>query len=147
MSKKLIVFIVVGVVVLLLGIGGGVFVGLKFFGDDGKGGTVDRPGPMMPLGDFTVNLADPDPHIVRFKMTLELSSPKVPEVLADPAWGTRMKNEVLMVVKDRRYTDLKRAEGLQALGQDLRARLNAALPRVEGKVPITRVLFEEFMLQ
>jgi flagellar FliL protein len=99
------------------------------------------------MGDFTINLADPEAHIVRFKLTLELSSAAVPKALADPAWIPRLKNEVLMVVKDRRFIDLKRAEGMQALAQDLRARLNSVLPRVDGKVPINRVLFGEFMLQ
>lgn len=148
MTKKTMVFAVLGVLVLLLGIGGGVFVGLKFFSGGEK--TVQKvvpPGPSFALGSFTINLADPEPHMIQMGITLELENDKALALLSEPGWVSRLKNEVLLTVKDRRFEDLKHAEGAQALAQDLRGRMNALLPPVKGAVPIRQVLFDQFMLQ
>ena len=148
MGKKTVIFLILGVVVLLLGIGGGVFVGFKFFsGGEKTAQKVLPPGPSVPLGSFTINLAVPEPHILQLGITLELENDKASELLAQAGWVSRLKNEVLLTVKDRRFEDLKHAEGVQALAQDLRGRMNALLPQVKGVVPIRQVLFEEFMLQ
>lgn len=149
MAKKTMILLIIGILVLVLGIGGGVMVGQKFFkkADPNVTPTIQPPGPMFSLGDFTVNLADTEPHVIRLKITLELSSVKVPEKLADPGWVTLCKDEVLRTLKSLRYNDIRYPEGMEKAKQDLRARLNAILPTVEGDVAIKRVLFEEFMVQ
>lgn len=149
MAKKTVILLVVGILVLVLGVGGGIMVGMRFFkqADPNPAVVVQPPGPMFTLGDFTVNLADTEPHVVRLKMTLELSSIKVPEKLADPGWITLCKDEVLRTLKSARYDDIRYPEGMEKAKQDLRARLNAILPTVEGDVAVKRVLFEEFMVQ
>lgn len=148
MGKKVIVLIVVGLLVMVIGVGGGIMVGKKFFGSSAQAEKeVLPPGPMMPLGDFTVNLADVAPHVARFKITVELSSEKVPQKISVPGWDSRIKNEIIMTVKDCRYNDLKSAEGMQTLAQNIRGRLNAILPKTDGQVAINRVLFEEFIVQ
>jgi len=62
---------------------------------------------------------------------------------------SRVKNEIILTVKDRRYDELKSSEGAQILAQDLRGRLNSLLPRTKkgDKVPVRQVLFDQFMLQ
>lgn len=149
MAKKALIFGVIGVVVLLLGIGGGVMVGLKFFGSDKPEEKLLPPGPTVSLGSFTINLADPEPHLIQLGVTLELEDQETATMLADPGWMSRIKNEVILTVKDRRYDDLKSSEGAQILAQDLRGKLNSILPRTKKtrKVPVRQVLFDQFVLQ
>ncbi|QTX31658.1 flagellar basal body-associated FliL family protein [Aminithiophilus ramosus] len=146
MIKKIALIAVVVLVVLAGGIGAGLLLGGRLGSD--KGDVVaDTPGPVVPVGEFTVNLADKDPRIARFSLTLEMTSVKATEALADPGWLTRIKNEIILTVKDRRFTALRSAEGLLELSQDLRTRLNALLPPLKGTPPVKRVLFTEFVLQ
>ncbi|MCX7828449.1 MAG: flagellar basal body-associated FliL family protein [Thermanaerothrix sp.] len=149
MAKKAVIFVVVGVVVLLLGIGGGVMVGLKFFGPDKPKEKLLPPGPTVSVGNFTINLADPEPHLIQLGVTLEMEDPDAAALLSDAGWMSRVKNEIILTVKDRRYDELKSSEGAQILAQDLRGRLNSLLPRTkkDDKVAVRQVLFDQFMLQ
>ena len=146
MIKKV---VLIGVIVLVV-LAGGIGAGLLWGGRMGSGTSeivVDRPGPIFPVGEFTVNLADKEPRIVRLSLSLEMTSEKAMADLADPGWLTRLKNEVILAVKDRRYSALRSAEGLLELSQDMRTRLNALLPSQKGTPPVKRVLFTEFVLQ
>lgn len=149
MAKKAVIFAVVGVVVLLLGIGGGVMVGLKFFGSGEPKEKQLPPGPTVSIGSFTINLADPEPHLIQLGVTLEMEDQDAAALLGDPGWMSRVKNDIILAVKDRRYDELKSSEGAQILAQDLRGRLNSILPRTKkgDKVPVRQVLFDQFMLQ
>ena len=144
------VFIVVGVVALLLGVGGGIYVGVSFFGQPesvGGSAAVTAMGPVVPVGDFTVNLSDKEPHIVKTTISLELLSEKGALVMADAGWQVRIRNEIVLVIKDRRLDDLRSAEGVLELAQDIKRRVNALLPLVEGQPPVVRVLFQDFISQ
>ncbi len=150
LAKRTLIFVIVGAVVLIFGLGGGIYLGLKFFSQSEPASEVKEvsdPGPMMDLGQFTANLADPETHIVKLKVTLELASNKVNERLVDPGWSVRLKDEVLRTLKNQRYDSIRYAEGMEMLKQDLRTRLNAMLPKVEGKVAVNRVLIDEFLVQ
>ncbi|HQF92110.1 MAG TPA: flagellar basal body-associated FliL family protein [Synergistaceae bacterium] len=148
--KRFMVFIVVGVVALLLGVGGGIYVGMSFFGQPepvGGSAAVTAMGPVVPVGDFTVNLSDKEPHIVKTTISLELLSEKGALVMADAGWQVRIRNEIVLVIKDRRLDDLRSAEGVLDLAQDIKRRVNALLPLVEGQPPVVRVLFQDFISQ
>lgn len=147
--KRMIVLIVVGVVVLLAGVGGGIFVGLKFFSqpDVVPGSQGQPPGPTVRLGEFTVNLADKEPHVLRTTITLEVTSQESLALVADPGWLSRMRNEVILVGKDRRYDDLRTAEGVLEFAQDVKRRLNALMPLVKGQPAVSRVLFDDLIVQ
>jgi flagellar FliL protein len=151
LMKKTLVTVVVGVIVLIAGIGGGLFVGLKYFSAPPEIKTeetqIPTPGPMLDLGQFTSTMADPEIHVVRVKVTVELSSPNAALKLADPGWTVMMKDEILKTLKDQRYDNVRYAEGMEKLKQDLKARLNAILPRVDDGAAVNRVLFDEFMTQ
>lgn len=150
LAKRTLIFVIVGALVLIFGLGGGIYLGLKFFSQQEPVAAeqeVANPGPMMELGQFTANLADPETHIVKLKLTLELTSSKVNERLIDPGWGVRLKDEVLRTLKNQRYDSIRYAEGMEMLKQDLRTRLNAMLPKVDGKVAIHKVLIDEFLVQ
>ena len=136
---------------LLAGVGGGVYVGMKMFSSGGvkqqAEPEIPQPGPMVDLGQFTANLADPETHMLKVKITVELDSVKVTEKMADPGWNTIMTDEVLRTLRSQRYNDLRYTEGMVRLQQELKTRLNGLLPKVEGTVPVRRVLFGEFMVQ
>ena len=108
---------------------------------------VTAMGPVVPVGDFTVNLSDKEPHIVKTTISLELLSEKGALVMADAGWQVRIRNEIVLVIKDRRLDDLRSAEGVLELAQDIKRRVNALLPLVEGQPPVVRVLFQDFISQ
>jgi len=150
LAKRTIIMVVVGVVVLIAGVGGGIFVGLKFFSPPPETttvGDVPDPGPMLDLGQFTSTLADPEMHIVRVRVLVELVSPEALVRLSDPGWTVMMKDEILQALKDQRYDNIRFTEGMEKLKLDLRARLNAILPRVGEELAVRRILFDEFMTQ
>ncbi len=149
-AKKTLIFIVIGVVVLIGGVGGGVYVGMKYFKPEPVVLTdpqIPDPGPMVELGQFTATLADKEMHIVKLKITVELTDQKVSERLAAAGWTLMMKDETMKTLKDQRYDNIRFAEGMEKLKQDLKTRLNSILPRVEGKPAVNKVLFDEYMVQ
>ena len=150
MAKKTIIAAVVGVIVLVGGITGGVFIGLKYFSpppDTTRGTEIPDPGPMMDLGQFSTTLADPELRVLRVRVMVELSGPDASLRLSDPGWEIMMKDEVLQALKDQRFDNIRFAEGMEKLKLDLRSRLNATLPRVNDELAIRRILFDEFMAQ
>lgn len=149
LAKKTLIILIVGIVVLVVGIGGGAYVGLQFLSKPQPTAeqTIPDPGPMLDLGQFTSSLADPEMHVVKVKIMAELTSQTVSERLVGPGWDVMMKDEIIKTLKDQRYDNIRYAEGMEKLKQDLRTRLNAILPRVEGKSAINRVLFDEYMVQ
>jgi flagellar basal body-associated protein FliL len=102
---------------------------------------------MLDLGQFTSTMADPDIHVVRVKVTIELSGPNIALRLEDPGWTVMMKDEILKTLKDQRYDNVRYAEGMEKLKQDIKSRLNAILPRIDDNAAVNRVLFDEFMTQ
>ncbi len=66
---------------------------------------------------------------------------------ASSGWLARIKNEVILLAKDRVFEDLTSAEGIMGLAEDIKRTLNSILPPVKEKPPVVRVLFEGFVLQ
>ncbi|MDR1137319.1 MAG: flagellar basal body-associated FliL family protein [Synergistaceae bacterium] len=148
--RRTLVMVAVVILVLVVGGGGGLYVGLKYFSappETTKEVQIPDPGPMLELGQFTSTMADPEIHRVVVKVTVELESVNVLTRLADPGWSVMMKDEVLRTLKDQRYDNVRYAEGMERLKQDLKTRLNSILPRVNDTTAVKRVLFDEFMTQ
>jgi flagellar FliL protein len=149
LANRTLTVVIIGVVVLIIGVGGGLYAGLRFFSAPAPVQEIQipDPGPMIDLGQFTSTLADPEIRVVRVKVTVELSGANVMARLADPGWLVLVKDEILKTLKDQRYDNIRYAEGMEKLKQDLKARLNSILPRVDESVAVNRVLFDEFMTQ
>ncbi|MDR3321440.1 MAG: flagellar basal body-associated FliL family protein [Synergistaceae bacterium] len=149
LAKRTLVFVIVGVVVLVVGIAGGVFLTRMIQPDDKTAAqeNVPDPGPMIDLGQFTSTLADQEIHVVRLKITVEIVDPKLFERLNTAGWTVMMKDEVIRTLKDQRYDVIRFTEGMEQLKQDLKTRLNAILPRENGVASINKVLFDEYMTQ
>jgi flagellar FliL protein len=149
LARKTLIMGIVAVVVLLFGIGGGLYVGLNFFEASAPSAEeqIPDPGPIIELGQFTSTLADPETHVVRLRVNIELSGTETELRLAGQGWQIMMKDEIMRTLKDQRFNNIRYAEGMEKLKQDLRARLNTILPRVDGKAAVNRILFDEYMVQ
>jgi flagellar FliL protein len=150
LAKRTLIMVVAVVVVLVVGLGGGLYAGLKYFSaspETTREVPIPDPGPMLELGQFTSTMADPEVHRVVVKVTVELESPNVSMRIVDTGWIVIMKDEILRTLKDQRYDNVRYAEGMEKLKQDLKARLNSILPRVDDKAAVKRVLFDEFLTQ
>ncbi|GHV28851.1 hypothetical protein FACS1894167_06950 [Synergistales bacterium] len=151
MAKKTLIFAIVGVVVLICGMGGAYWLGTGMRGNKNASTEVKilDPGPMVELGQFTSSLADPDPHIIKVKVTAELNGVPISERLQTaPGWDVTMKDLVLKTLKEQRYDDVRLAEGMESLKQELKTRLNAILPKDDdGNAAVRRILFDEYLTQ
>jgi len=151
MLKRILLIAVIALIALALGAGGGYFMGLRFGAEErsvtGVSKDLERPGPIVDFGDFVINLADKEPHLVNFELALEASGTKAETILTDGGWRSHIRNEVLLTVKDHIVDDFRSAEGIMELSDDMKRRINAILPSVDGKVAVRRVLFRKFVTQ
>jgi len=147
--KRIVVFIIVGLVMFGAGFGGGLMLGRTMAANVGSstGITVPDPGPIVSIGEFTSNLAGSGRHIIQFTASLEALNSKAVETINSQGWFSRIRNEILLIVKDKIYEDLTSAEGALQLAEEIRRTLNAQLPQVNGEAPVVRVLFDSFVLQ
>ena len=86
-------------------------------------------------------------HVITFTLSLELLNEKAVEVVQAPGWLLRIKNEVLLIVKDKVYEDLTSAEGALQFAGDIKRTLNSILPENKGEPLVVQALFESFVLQ
>ena len=146
--KRMVIFIVIGLVLFGAGIGGGIFFGRNFNADDESVTTkTPAPGPIVPAGEFTVNLAGAGNRIMSFSVSLEALNAKADDTIKNQNWMPRVRNEILLLAKDKVYEDLTKAEGVVQFGEQIKRTLNTVLPQISGEVPIVRVMFESFVLQ
>ncbi|KUK13295.1 MAG: Flagellar basal body-associated protein FliL, partial [bacterium 42_11] len=103
-------------------------------------------GPIMDLGEFTINLADRDEvRYARFKLSLEVNSSKAVAELSKPEWNVKLRDAIIITVRDKTATDLSSSEGLLSLASEIKTNLNKIIPSDKGKV--LRVYFTEFVVQ
>ena len=147
--KRLFMALLMALVRFALGFGGGLFAGRTFMSSEEKSPPtqIEEPGPVFPVGDFISNLAGTGNHVVNFKLSLEMEGPKSMEMVSSSSWLARIKNEVILLTKDRVFEELTSAEGIMNLAEDIKRTLNSILPPVKEKPPVVRVLFEGFVLQ
>jgi flagellar FliL protein len=147
--KRMLVFVVVGLVMFAVGFGGGLLFGRSMSSSAasaGGGKSVDAPGPLVAVGEFTSNLAGSGRHVISFTVSLETLNPKAADTVGN-VWLPRIKNEILLIVKDKVYEDLTSAEGALQFAEEIKRAVNAQLPEINGEAPVVRVLFESFVLQ
>lgn len=148
--KRIILFILLAFFFLALGFGGGLLAGRTWLSPEGgapSSANFEEPGPVFFVGDFLSNLAGSGSHVASFKVSLEMSGPKALEMISSPNRLARIKNEILLLTKDRVFEDLTNAEGIVSLAEDIKRTINAITPPDKDKVPVVRVLFEGFVLQ
>jgi flagellar FliL protein len=148
--KRIFVFIIVGLVMFGIGFGGGLVLGRSMAAGESAASDskqVPDPGPIVAIGEFTSNLAGSGKHVISFNVSLEALNARAAEVISAAGWLLRIKNEILLIVKDKIYEDLTSAEGALQFSEEIKRSLNAQLPEIKGEAPVVRVLFESFVLQ
>ncbi len=150
--KRIIIFAVVGLVMFAAGFGGGLVLGRTMAPKDtneiGQGKVIQNPGPVVPIGQFTSNLAGAGRHVLDCTLSLELVEKEGASALVQaPGWMNRIRSEIFMLIKDRVYDDLTSAEGALQFAGDIKRSLNRMLPDVGGEAPIVNVLFDSIVIQ
>jgi len=142
-SKKILSILPV-FLLLLAGVGGGVYVFM--FAKPGKEKehkpSISQVGIMFDLGAFTVNLADKDTDAyARVAITIELSDEKAKQEVEKRL--PIIKDAVIDVISSKTSSFVKTPEGRESLRLELIKRLNIIL--VEGGV--RNIYFTEFVVQ
>jgi len=146
--KRIFIFIIVGLIMFGVGFGGGLMLGRTMAGNaSGASTAVPEPGPMVDIGQFTSNLAGAGRNIIDFTVSFETISTRAVDIINSAGWHSRIRNEILLIVKDKIYEDLTSAEGALQLAEEIRRTLNSQLPQINGEVLIVRTLFDSFVLQ
>jgi flagellar FliL protein len=180
-SKKLL-FIIIGVVVLaLIGAGAAFFLLKKSQNEDEEDGTEvsaqeeehaaplrdpKTPPTFLPLDSMVVNLADPGGNrFAQLGITLQLADAKTGEEMK--TYMPSIRNGILILVSQRTAEQMLRADGKQALTQDIMAEISNVMgydyehpgaapesaPKGKKKKkkaapnPIEGVLFSSFIVQ
>lgn len=147
--KRIIIFVIVGLVMFGAGFGGGIFLGRSLSSGEGEGPSAARvipePGPIVTLGEFSGVLAGGGNHSFTIALSMELISREEAVALVQaPGWFARIRNEVNLLLKDRTYNDMNSAEGALQFAGDIKRVLNSILPDVKGEAPIAQILFDSF---
>jgi flagellar protein FliL len=160
MSNKLVTILVGVLFVLVLALGGGMFmVWTKLSAvsaaavkvEDDK--TAEKPKPeqmgkVISLDTFVVNLADPGGNrYLRITMDLEVVGDKKSDDKKAEEEVTRrvpqMRDTILMILPTKRYADISTTEGKTALREELTGAVNGQLPGAK----VARIYFKEFVIQ
>jgi flagellar FliL protein len=146
--KRIFLFIIMAILLFSVGFGGGIMVGRTWLNPEGSTSvTIEQPGPVYLVGDFIANLSGAGNHVANFKLSFETSGDRAMEMVSSASWVARIRNEVILLVKDRVFDELTTAEGIMQLAEDIKRTVNAMMPSVRDKAPVVRVLFEGFVLQ
>ena len=155
MSNKILVLLIGVLMVLMMGMGGGLFlmwnklsaISLQTNANagvqPGKGGTVARPlGPIYALDTFIVNLADKGgKRYLRVAIDLELGNPEMKDEIIKRL--PQVRDSILMILPSKRFDDISSADGKIALRNEILETLNGFLTRGQ----ISKIYFKEFVVQ
>lgn len=155
MSNKVMLILVGVLFILVLALGGGMFmiwtklsaVSARAPGTEGEKAAekpkIEPMGKIQSLDTFIVNLADPGGNrYLRVTMDLEVvgGKPVEDEVMRRVP---QIRDAILMILPSKRSADLIPTEGKSAVREELLAALNELL----GPGKVSRVYFKEFVIQ
>jgi flagellar FliL protein len=155
MSNKLMAILIGVLFLLVVGLGGGMFmiwnklaaVSAKAESPEAdKGdekGKAEQAGKVVSLETFIVNLADPGGNrYLRVTMDLEIGAGKPAE--DEMAKRTpQLRDAILMILSTKRYADISTTEGKTAMREELTAAINGLLTSAKA----SRIYFKEFVIQ
>ena len=155
MSNKILIILIGFLVVLMFGLGGGLFMMWNKLAvlstqsnanagvQPDQGADVKQPlGPIFSLETFIVNLADKGgKRYLRVTMDLELGNPELEAELTKRL--PQVRDSVLMILPSKRFEDISSVEGKMALRDEILDVLNGFL--TQGQV--SKIYFKEFVVQ
>jgi flagellar FliL protein len=157
MSNKLVTILVGVLFLLVLALGGGMFMVWSKLSavsaaadasktEDEKSAEkpkVEQMGKIVALDTFVVNLADPGGNrYLRITMDLEVGGDKKAEEEVTRR-VPQMRDSVLMILPTKRYADISNTEGKTALREELTGAINGLLSGAK----VARIYFKEFVIQ
>ena len=159
MSNKILIILIGVVMVLMLGLGGGLFMMWNKLsametrtqsaaenaeqGDQDSSVPVEKLlGPIFSLETFIVNLADEGgKRYLRMTIDLELDSEELESEVKKRL--PQVRDSILTILPTKRFDDISSAKGKTALRDQMLERINGLMAR--GKV--TNIYFKEFVVQ
>jgi flagellar FliL protein len=155
MSNKILVLLIGVMMMLMLGLGGGLFMmwnqlsALNAQSVADAGGQPDEVvsleqslGPIFSLDTFIVNLADKGgTRYLRVTMDLELDNSELEDELNKRL--PQVRDSLLMILPSKRFEDISTVQGKTALRDEMLEALNGYL----GQGKITNIYFKEFVVQ
>jgi flagellar FliL protein len=159
MSNKILIMFIGVVMVLMLGLGGGLFMmwnklsametRSQSTAEDAEQGDQDSSvpiekllGPIFSLDTFIVNLADEGgKRYLRMTIDLELDSEELESEVNKRL--PQVRDSILTILPTKRFDDISSAKGKTALRDQMLERINGLLTR--GRV--TNIYFKEFVVQ
>ena len=164
MSNKVLLILMGLLLVLVLGMGGGMFMiwtklstaspkavvpetGAEVISDKAKPEDI---GAVVSIDTFIVNLADPGGNrYLRITMDLELAGKPADKSAGKTAGDElskrmpQIRDAVLMILSTKRYADISTTEGKTALREEILNSTNGLLASTQ----ISRIYFKEFVIQ
>jgi flagellar FliL protein len=155
MSNKILVLLIGVMMMLILGLGGGLFMmwnqlsALNAQSVADAGGQPDEVvsleqslGPIFSLDTFIVNLADKGgTRYLRVTMDLELGNSELEDELYKRL--PQVRDSLLMILPSKRFEDISTVQGKTALRDEMLEALNGYL----GQGKITNIYYKEFVVQ
>ena len=155
MSNKVLILLIGVLMILMLGMGGGLFMMWNKLStinmqanantgeQPGREATVEQPlGTIFALETFIVNLADKGGNrYLRVTMDLELGIPELETELEKRL--PQVRDSILMILPSKRFEDISSVAGKIALRDEIMETLNGFL--TQGQ--ITSIYFKEFVVQ
>jgi len=155
MSNKILLLLIGVLMVLMLGLGGGLFMmwnkltalntqsGANAGEKPGVEKSAEHPlGPIFSLDTFIVNLADNGGNrYLRVTMDLELGNSELEAEISKRL--PQVRDSMLMILPTKRFEDISTVQGKTALRDEMLATINGYL--TQGK--ITKIYFKEFVVQ
>jgi flagellar FliL protein len=155
MSNKILVLLVGVMMLLMLGLGGGLFMMWNQLSSlnaksnananvqPDQEAVLEHPlGPIFSLETFIVNLADKGGNrYLRVTMDLELGNPELEGEIDKRL--PQVRDSVLMILPTKRFEDISTVQGKTALRDEILDTINGYL--AQGK--ITNIFFKEFVVQ
>jgi len=155
MSNKIVLLLIGVLLVLMLGLGGGLFMmwnKLSALNTQGVANasnepdleeTIEHPlGPIFSLDTFIVNLADKGGNrYLRVTMDLELGNPELEDEITKRM--PQVRDSILMILPSKRFEDISTVQGKTALRDQIMETINGFL--AQGK--INTIYFKEFVVQ
>ena len=155
MSNKILVLLIGVMMMLMLGLGGGLFMmwnQLSALNAQSVADAGEQPdevvsleqslGPIFSLDTFIVNLADKGgTRYLRVTMDLELGNSDLEDELYKRL--PQVRDSLLMILPNKRFEDISTVQGKTALRDEMLEALNGYL----GQGKITNIYFKEFVVQ
>lgn len=155
MSNKILILLIAVLMILMVGMGGGLFLmwnklsainlqaNANAAGQPGQEGSLEQPlGTIYALDTFIVNLADKGGNrYLRITMDLELGIPELETEIEKRL--PQIRDSILMILPSKRFADISSVDGKIALRDEILQTLNGFLLKGE----ITNIYFKEFVVQ